>query len=88
MTEPMTVVGASGNRPHGHIAIGHTEPVATLVDLGDGRLHWWAYSKGDIDAAGARALAAELTAWAKRDDERRRSEPLPGQGDLFSEAQE
>lgn len=88
MTAPSTVIGTESNRPHGHIAIGRNgEPAAAdFVDLGAGRLHWWAWTRGELDSAGARALAAELILWADRQDVRSKPEPLPGQLDLFGEA--
>ena len=73
--------------PSGHIALGYSggAPEATLVDLGDGRLHWWAWSKGELDSAGARAFAAELVRWADRQDAKAKREPLPGQLELFGD---
>lgn len=67
----MTVVGAQGNRTHGHIAIGipNERCTAAFIDTG-GRLEWWAYNRGELDPAGARALATELLRWAKRAEER------------------
>jgi len=87
MTAPSTVVAADSNRPHGHIAIGtrNGAPELTAVDTGDGRLEWWASNGGFLDAIGARALAAELILWADRQDARTKTEPLPGQLDLFGE---
>lgn len=71
-TAPARVVGAHDNRPRGHIAIGvPSERVsAVLVDTGNGRLEWWAYNRGELDVTGARELAAELTRWAERNEER------------------
>ena len=66
------VIGAEANRPHGHIAVGpERRAEATFVDVGNGRLQYWAYDRGEIDAAGARALAAELKLWADRQGARR-----------------
>lgn len=63
---------ANGNRQRGHIALveqGERQAAVTFVDVGP-VLHLWTQTSAQITPETARALGAELIAWADRKEGR------------------